>query len=695
MLTHSLKSSFVKEFYRSITDPRSVDKYFMFYGGAKPRTDETLVPSTFDTVEYENSIKREIMFYNYVLPTDVSLMVLRYDWVSGTIYDQYEDDLDLITDKKFYVLLMEEDEFRVYMCVSNNGGVSSTYPPTGTSTQEIITSDGYVWKFMYSFTEAMEKFLTEVYMPIVPIDAVTFTDERALALDVKLDAVSGFIEKLTIDSASPIYTDLVNPDLTTSHLVGTADGLTFTVSQQATLSPINNYYANNYIVYFDSGKVGTIKTYVWGSNDITIELCEIYPNNDTDNGNIVVGDRFSILPKVNVVGNGYGAVVVPIFDDNQLIDFNIINGGTGYNYANAYLMAGDDVVVSVVIPPDGGYGFDLINELRPNYLMIRKDFKYSNIPTGNERYFSAGAYLRQYGIIKNIKTNNDFVVPNDYQSFNMTLVVDPDTVVSGQNYYYNDVLDFNIGTISANATHIFGADSMSSAKIDEITVSQTNTHLINLKLSEVLGVFENAELGQDGSVVLGEKIVFLKKIVDSNNISNSISLVSAPETVYGLTQSFVPVNLPINLRTSAIQRIQVGRTGSTILEETIVPAYSYLYREATETTDSASGFVVSIATATIVGQNSTNDVYILMEKGTFGVSDIVKCVKDPFAANIELYNAACAGNIGATIRVTEIAENYDEISVNKYSGSVLYTQNIQFLPMVTNTIFTTRILLGF
>lgn len=695
MLTHSLKSSFVKEFFRSLTDPRSVNKYFMFYGGLKPRTNEQVIPSVLDTVEYENSVKREIAFFNYILPSDVSLMIPRYDWTSGMIYDQYEDDIDLINGKKFYSSVLEDNEFRVYLCLSNNSGAASTSPPTGTSTQEIETSDGYIWKYMYSLTEAMEKFLTEQFMPIVEIDSVSFNDERALALDVKLDAIGGFIEKITIDSTSPLYTDLVNPSLTNSHTVTTATGLTFTAPLVGNLATSSNYYNNNYIVYFDSGKVGTVKTYTISGSNITIELCEIYPESDTENGLINTGDRYSILPKVNIVGNGYGAVAVPVFQNNILVDLNIINGGTGYNYANAYVMSGDDIDVSVVIPPDGGFGFDLINELKPKHLMIKKDFKYSQIPSGKEKFFANSSAIRQYGIVKNIKTSEDFVVPNDYQSFNMSMVVDPDVVINGQDYYLNDVLDFNIGTLIADATHIIGADTFSSAKIDDIGVSPTNDKVLELKLSEVNGVFENAVLNQSGQVSSGEKILFVKKVQDSDGVSNQISVVYAPKGVYVLTQSFDPINLPINLRTSSIQKIKLSRTGSSVLNNTIIPVGSYLYREATTTVDAASAYVVSMETETVVGGNSSNYIYILSEKGSFSLSDSLKCVKDPFAKQIELYNGTCAGNAGVSVSVSELASFYDDIEVNKYSGNVLYIENVEQIEMSTSTIFTTRILLGF
>ncbi len=697
ILSNAIKSSIIKEFYRGLTNPRATDKYFIFYGGVKPREDESVIPVVVDTVEEENSAKRNSVFYNNILPSDVQLMVKRYDWTSGTIYDQYEDDIDL-TDKKYYVLIVDENEYRIYMCLSNNGGVLSTTPPQGTSTQELKTSDGYIWKFMYSLTEAMEGFLTENFMPVVEIDRLSYSDERALALDVKLDAINGFIEKITVDEQFVSYSDLVNPDLNNTHTVSSVTGLTFTVNLLSDLATSSNYYNNNYVVYFENGKIGTIKTYTVSNNTATIELCEIYPDNNTGDGNINTGDVYSILPKVNIVGNGYGAVAVPVFTNDILTSFEIINGGSGYSFANAYLLAGDDVTVSVVIPPDGGYGYDIINELRPKHLMIRKDFKYSQIEEGTEYYFGAGSQIRQYGIIKNLKTQEELIVPNSNQNFDMVLIVDQDVQISGTDYYYNGVLDFQLSNITSNATHIIGADTFSSAKIEEITVNPSDSKLINLTVSEVRGEFENAKLNSDGSIALGEKIVFLKKT--ESGVSNTIQLVSAPKTVYGLSQEYLPQVDNSLLRTSSIQRIRVKLEGSTSFSDAVIPVGSYLYREAQEnsggeTVDTASAYVLSVSEAQISGSDSIAYVYVLAERGSFVVDDTLICVKDPFAKQVELFDNTCAGNVGVSVVLHETATYNSDIQVNKYSGNVLYIQNIQPITLATNTIFTTRILLGF
>jgi hypothetical protein len=65
----------------------------------------------------------------------------------------------------FYVLT---EDYNVYKCLDNNNNARSIAKPLGTSTSPITTSDGYVWKFMYTVPiNLRNKFLSEEQMPVV------------------------------------------------------------------------------------------------------------------------------------------------------------------------------------------------------------------------------------------------------------------------------------------------------------------------------------------------------------------------------------------------------------------------------------------------------------------------------------------------------------------------------------------------
>lgn len=69
-----------------------------------------------------------------------------------------------IEEANMYVLT--EDD-RIYKCLSNNYGSTSTVRPSLTIAEPFQTSDGYKWKYICSIPVALKnKFLTNVYMPV-------------------------------------------------------------------------------------------------------------------------------------------------------------------------------------------------------------------------------------------------------------------------------------------------------------------------------------------------------------------------------------------------------------------------------------------------------------------------------------------------------------------------------------------------
>ena len=91
-----------------------------------------------------------------ITASDVSFVIPRRNWTSGTVYDIYRHDYEefitgststrvtsnsgatTLFDSTFYVLTSDRN---VYKCLDNNGGGTSTDEPSGTSTSVITTSD--------------------------------------------------------------------------------------------------------------------------------------------------------------------------------------------------------------------------------------------------------------------------------------------------------------------------------------------------------------------------------------------------------------------------------------------------------------------------------------------------------------------------------------------------------------------------
>jgi hypothetical protein len=62
----------------------------------------------------------------------------------------------------FYVVT---DEYNVYQCLDNDNNTPSTVKPTGTTVDAIQTSDGYIWKFLYTIPIALRNKFFQSYMP--------------------------------------------------------------------------------------------------------------------------------------------------------------------------------------------------------------------------------------------------------------------------------------------------------------------------------------------------------------------------------------------------------------------------------------------------------------------------------------------------------------------------------------------------
>jgi hypothetical protein len=135
-----------------------------------------------DSISQEFHVFDDLLAAKRVTSSDVSVVIPRRNWTTGTVYDYYRHDYghyvtgstsSVVTansgatalyDSTFYVLT---EDFNVYKCLDNNSGANSTVKPTGTSTSILSTADGYKWKFMYTLSAAQRtNFLSTDFMAV-------------------------------------------------------------------------------------------------------------------------------------------------------------------------------------------------------------------------------------------------------------------------------------------------------------------------------------------------------------------------------------------------------------------------------------------------------------------------------------------------------------------------------------------------
>jgi len=198
IITSKFRNHNADQFYESFSEAAAT-KYYLFIGrpqsfssGAGGGTDAA-PPTPKDSTEKELSYFRDMVALKNISTADTSYVIPRRNWTTGTTYDQYQHNYDSnntstsgasnLYDATFYVM---NSNYQVYKCMWNDGATASTTEPTGTSTNELTTADGYVWKYMYSITTSeVSSFLSTDFMPVS-----TDTTVSSAAVDGELSKVA-------------------------------------------------------------------------------------------------------------------------------------------------------------------------------------------------------------------------------------------------------------------------------------------------------------------------------------------------------------------------------------------------------------------------------------------------------------------------------------------------------------------------
>ena len=356
IITEKFRTHNAKQFIEDFSE--SNQSNYIFIGRPHAWSDDTNPPAPANSELEEIQAYEDMIALKKVSSTDISHGIVRYNWTSGTKYDEWRHNYSASNttnvtnvsnfyDGRGYVIT---DEFKVYKCLKTgmSGGstVNSTEKPTHTSIA--VESDGYMWKFMYSVIASdVIKFVTNDFIPVKTLGAksavagsgtnggygTTATDDGSAQWDVENAAVDG-----------AIY-----------HYVVTAAG-----------SGYNN------------------------------------------------GSTTSFTLDVPVEGDGTGAVATLTFASGALssVAFKDTSSyGTGYKRASfptlnstiSGLTAGSGASITPIISPINGHGANPIEELGGNYCIVNSRLEFGegsgDFPVDND--------FRRIGLIKNPVQSSD------------------------------------------------------------------------------------------------------------------------------------------------------------------------------------------------------------------------------------------------------------------------------------------------
>jgi hypothetical protein len=199
IVTNKFRHSNAKNFYDSF----GTDKYYLFVGRSEAWANDNSPPVPVDTIVSETEQYRDMIAAKNVSTPNVTYVIPRRNWYTATVYDMYHHNVTVTTpsstgavnlwDSKFYVM---NQNYNVYVCISNNGGVVSTAEPTGTSTNIITTGDGYKWKYLYNIsTSDVQKYLSLDFMPVLEDQTVANSASAGAIEFIKLvNGGSGYVD---------------------------------------------------------------------------------------------------------------------------------------------------------------------------------------------------------------------------------------------------------------------------------------------------------------------------------------------------------------------------------------------------------------------------------------------------------------------------------------------------------------------
>lgn len=245
----------IDSFVKNIVDSR--ESYYLFVGHPQPWVDssgndnDAAVPLANGSVyQHESSLYRDMIFGKLIGGGDVKFMTRRIDWVSGTVYDAYDqEDGNLWYDKDYYVV---NSDFEVYKCLFNNNGAPSTVRPSLVTSGTFSTADGYIWKYMYTVEpNANTRFTTSNFIPVTPNTVVEAT------------AVGGTIDAIKVENSGSNYRTYYKGYLT-SVLTSNGQFNSYVVGIDRNANPLNNFYTKSAMYLnagFGAGQIREIRKY--------------------------------------------------------------------------------------------------------------------------------------------------------------------------------------------------------------------------------------------------------------------------------------------------------------------------------------------------------------------------------------------------------------------------------------------------
>jgi hypothetical protein len=505
----SLERSYAESFLAELE--RNENQYFFFIGKGTTWANENSPSAYSDTVAAEYQAMNDSIGYKKINPANIIFALPRYEWASGTVYDQYDDTVELFSENDPQIFYVVTDENHIYKCLSNASGAQSTEKPSQVLSSPFTTSDGYRWQYLSTLRESD---LPYELVDYIPVDFATISSdtETVNQYNAQIDAVSGSITRMVVSNSSGASAG-VYPNAITQETLGSAS-TDFTLSVQTytetsgvkkvkitesnsigrivaavnssafgvngfigyalriNRSTVNTTQINNYgIITAVSSGASPTNFYEFTVVDDVVDFSITNPATANDIVSV------EIVPHIKITGNGNGAYAFARMNSSKnIVAANVVNSGRNYSKTLVEVISPKTTVtnhpsIRSVLSPKGGHGSNILKELNVKDILVIIEITEDDADT----IISGGSY-RQFGIIKN------------------PLLSDGTSTVAGtSSQYYRDIsLIPEIGvdeTIfdTTNVNMVIGSESYSTAKV--VAVKSVTETLVTLKTLSSSGKF--------------------------------------------------------------------------------------------------------------------------------------------------------------------------------------------------------------
>jgi hypothetical protein len=668
-----------------VTENASNNAFYIFAAKSTEWPNDNSPPAIDNSVaEIERTVPSEILFGEYIPESFISLVVNRYDWVSGTVYEPYDDEDASLFTREFYVLTQESSQYHVFKCLNNNDGAASTQQPllSETSADDVYysTSDGYQWKYMYGFGSTLyNRFASSSYIPVVANTEVTG------------NAVSGAIETYKIQSSGGNYNSVTNGYFTDVAIGGnaqyfgiqgpdttvlTVSANTFTIGETVTqvyggitangvvvsratanstanlltLRSVNNIFnpSANIVTGVTSGNTGVLYDATSpdvSSNNNFYNGCSLYIASGTGAGQIGKIDQYLVIGNARRVLLANAFVTTPDLTSKYIISPRVYISGDGTGASALSIIDQNTKKLTDIRVIDRGSGYTYANvsifgntgsvAIASNNAVVR-----AIIPPRGGHGYDAASELNAVGVCYSVNFSNteSGKLPGTGSEYRrIGLIVDPQYANVLINYDYTVEPTFVVGTT------VQGSQSKAAGKVTAFYSANAT-----VKLGNVAGIFSS------GDVLTS---TFSNGTIDVDATSNAVA-----NAVTGCPTVF-------NNRTLLVCLTSSLSGGTFAVGDKIVQTEAGI--------DNAYGYIQSLETS-----GSNTHVYLTEVKGTLQASDT------PTSTYKYIYDDETRQT---RIQVDEIVAP----DLVPYTGDILYVQNIEPVTRDTSQSETVKLIYGF